>query len=86
MRIFWSLTLAVFTTGACTPETNRSCVICWLLERHGNTPKWKSQHAGIFSAYQARTSVHASHIDWRGQELVLEGVARAKYDSDCCFL
>ena len=52
-----------------------------ILLAFGNTLKWKSQHAGIFSAYQGRTSVHASHIEWRGQELVLEGVAHAKYDS-----
>ena len=51
---------------------SRVCAyFCWLLGRHayGNAPKWKFQHVGIFSAYQARTSVHASHIDWRGQQI-----------------
>ena len=44
---------------------------CWLLGRHayGNAPKWNFQHVGIFSAYQARISVHASHFDWRGQKI-----------------
>ena len=44
---------------------------CWLLGRHayGYAPKWKFQHVGIFSAYQARTSVHASHFDWRGPKI-----------------
>ena len=71
-RTIMCMTKAVkFTTGACTRETTRLCVFFGLLGRHayGNAPKWKFKHDGIFSAYQARTSVHASHFDWRGQKI-----------------
>ena len=80
-------TKTVFTTGAGTRETTCLCVFCWLLGHHAyrNAPKWKFQHGGIFSGYQARSSVHASHFDYRGRTLVLKGVPHAKYNWDCCF-
>ena len=77
----------MFTTDACTRETTCLCVFCWLLGSHayGNKPKWNFRHVGIFSAYQTHTAYKPVTLTGGVNKLVLEGGARAKYDSNCYF-
>ena len=77
-------TKAVFTTGACTRETTRLCVFllafgapCVRKRAEMELPTcWNFQRAPAYMPVTLTGGV---------KKLVLEGVARAKYDSDCCF-
>ena len=76
---------AVFTTGACTRETTHLCVFLQAsmrmeTRRNGNSNMLE------FSAHIRRVPAYMPVTLTGGvKTLVLEGVARPKYESNCCF-